>query len=48
MGLAALIRDPPFQTMVLPALVPVKVAVVAIQVRLLLLLAVNDGPETLM
>ena len=40
-GLVALLRLPPFQTMVLPALVPVKVEVFTVQDKSLLLFAVT-------
>lgn len=42
-GLAALLNAPPFQTMVLPALVPVNVAVVVVQLILLLLAELTVG-----
>jgi hypothetical protein len=42
-GLAALDKLPPFQTIVLPALVPVNVALVVVQLILLLLTAVTVG-----
>lgn len=42
-GFAALLNAPPFQTIVLPALVPVKVAVVVVQLILLLLAELTVG-----
>jgi len=42
-GFAALLNAPPFHTMVLPALVPVNVAVVVVQLILLLLAELTSG-----
>ena len=47
-GLAALLNAPPFQTRLLPKLVPVKVELVVVQVRLPLLLAVTPGDVVLL
>ena len=42
-GLAALTNTPPFHTIVLPALIAVNVALVFVQFKLLLMIAVKGG-----